>query len=222
MLQKQRWSAIRFQLTCCKISTVTFVAGIVPGLFCCPAFGINSVFIWAPDVHWISRGYEVFSGMQNEVLRVLIAEKLQKWMCHLKWAETLKILSHCATSSSVWIVTLALKTCTFLARLCLAKQSLKNKTAFGSTEKIHSQQGKKQKTNKQKRNTQGKGRHLRNAAAFLFAISELHKCAHCTPAAPVSAALKGLFYFWVLLGQRMILLPCKWEIFWFVCFGLAL
>lgn len=62
----------------CKISTVTFVAGMVPDLFCCPALGINSVFIRTPDVHGLLRVFEGFSGMQNEVLHELIAGKLQK------------------------------------------------------------------------------------------------------------------------------------------------
>lgn len=52
----------------------------------------------------------------------------------------MKTLSLCVTSSSAWIVTLALKTCAFLARLSLVKGSLRNETAFGSTEKLHSQQ----------------------------------------------------------------------------------
>lgn len=64
-------------VTRCKISTVTFIAGMVPDLFCCPALGINSVFIWTPDVHGLLRVFEGFSGMQNEVLHVLIAGKLQ-------------------------------------------------------------------------------------------------------------------------------------------------
>lgn len=47
----------------CKISAVTFVAGMVPDLFFCPALGINSVFIWTPDVHGLLRVFEGFSGM---------------------------------------------------------------------------------------------------------------------------------------------------------------
>lgn len=43
-------------------------------------------------------------------------------------------------------VTLALKTCTSLARLSLVKESLKSKTAFGGTEKQYSQQENKQTT----------------------------------------------------------------------------
>jgi len=39
---------------------------------------------------------------------------------------------------------LALKTCTFLTRLSLVKDSLKNKRAFGSTEKLRSQQEKRE------------------------------------------------------------------------------
>ena len=124
----------------------------------------------------------------------------------------MKILSLGVTSSSAWIVTLALKTCTFLARLSLVKDSLKNETAFGSTEKLCSQQQKRKKEN---------GRPLRKAASLL-AVGELCQCAHCTHAAPASAVPEGLFYFGLLLGQQMVLSPCKREIFLFVCFGLAL
>lgn len=127
----------------CKISTVIFKAGMVPDLFCCPALGINYAFIWTPDVHGLLRVFEEFSGMQNEVLHVLIAGKLQKWMCHLKWVKASKIVSLHITCSSAWIVTLALKTCTSHMRLSLLKESLGNKTAFGSTEKLHSKKKEK-------------------------------------------------------------------------------
>lgn len=52
--------------------------------------------------------------------------------CHLKLVEALKIVSLRVTCSSAWIVTLALKTCTSHTRLSLLKESLGNKTAFGS------------------------------------------------------------------------------------------
>lgn len=63
-------------------------------------------------------------------------------MCHLKLVKASKIVSLHMTYSSAWIVMLALKTCTSHVRLSLLKESLGNKTAFGCTEKLHSQQEK--------------------------------------------------------------------------------
>lgn len=50
-------------VTRCKISAVTFIAGMAPDLLFCPALGINSVFIWTPDVRGLLRVFEGFSGM---------------------------------------------------------------------------------------------------------------------------------------------------------------
>lgn len=65
--------------------------------------------------------------------------------CHLKLVEATEVVSLRVTCSSAWIVMLALKTCTSHMRLSLLKESLGNKTAFGSTEKLHSQQEKDKK-----------------------------------------------------------------------------
>lgn len=103
-------------------------------------------------------------------------------MCHLKLFEALRIVSLCVTCSSAWIVTLALKTCASHTRLSLLEEGLGNKTAFGSAEKLHSQQAKEKR----------EGHACCKAA--LLAVVNLSVC----------TVPEGLFYFGLLLGQQMV------------------
>lgn len=100
--------------------------------------------------------------------------------CHLKLVEALKIVSLRVTCSSAWIVTLALKTCTSHTRLSLLKESLGNKTAFGSPKSCTA--------SKKKENREG---HAWCKAALLAAVN---------PVSVHSAWRTALF--WVVLGSR--------------------